>query len=136
MDLDLNTNNEYEKKLLEVETQLNMTTYIYDYLKDEQYHFSLLPVNTGISDMELMRLINEYNKELLERERLLNTMKPDNPTIVNQNINITALRKTSCHLSQESKRDSRLPARISYARRTISIHVLATCPNRRESSIT
>lgn len=93
MDLDLNTNNEYEKKLLEVETQLNMTTYIYDYLKDEQYHFSLLPVNTGISDMELMRLINEYNKELLERERLLNTMKPDNPTIVNQNINITALRK-------------------------------------------
>ncbi len=91
--LDLNTNNEYEKKLLDVETQLNMTVYIYDYLQDEKHLFSLLPVNTGISDMELMRLINDYNKELLERERLLNTMKADNPTVMNQEIKINALRK-------------------------------------------
>lgn len=91
--LDLNTNNEYEKKLLDVETQLNMTVYIYNYLQDEKHLFSLLPVNTGISDMELMRLINDYNKELLERERLLNTMKADNPTVVNQDIKISALRK-------------------------------------------
>lgn len=93
MTLDLSTNNEYEKKLLDVETQLNMTTYIYNYLQNEKNLFSLLPVNTGISDTELMRLINEYNKELLERERLMNTMKADNPTIVNQDIRIEALRR-------------------------------------------
>lgn len=93
MTLDLNTNNEYEKKLLEVETQLNMTTYIYNYLQEEKNLFSLLPVNTGITDSELMRLINEYNKELLERERLMNTMKADNPTIINQDIRIEALRR-------------------------------------------
>lgn len=93
MTLDLSTNNEYEKKLLDVETQLNMTTYIYNYLQDEKNLFALLPVNTGISDTELMRLINEYNKELLERERLMNTMKADNPTIVNQDIKIDALRR-------------------------------------------
>lgn len=93
MTLDLSTNNEYEKKLLDVETQLNMTAYIYNYLQDEKNLFSLLPVNTGISDTELMRLINEYNKELLERERLMNTMKADNPTIVNQDIKIEALRR-------------------------------------------
>lgn len=93
MALDLNTNNEYEKKLLDVEMQLNMTTYIYNYLLDEKHRFSLLPVNTGISDTELMRLINEYNKELLERERLMNTMKADNPTLVNQDIKIDALRR-------------------------------------------
>ncbi len=93
MTLDLNTNNEYEKKLLDVETQLNMTTYIYNYLMDEKYRLSLLPVNTGISDTELMRLINEYNTELLERERLMNIMKADNPTLINQNIRIDALRK-------------------------------------------
>lgn len=93
MTLDLSTNNEYEKKLLDVETQLNMTAYIYNYLQDETNLFALLPVNTGISDTELMRLINEYNKELLERERLMNTMKADNPTIVNQDIKIEALRR-------------------------------------------
>lgn len=93
MSLDLATNNEYEKKLLDVETQLNMTAYIYNYLQDEKHLFSLLPVNTGISDTELMHLINEYNKELLERERLMNTMKADNPTIVNQDIRIDALRR-------------------------------------------
>lgn len=84
MTLDLNTNNEYEKKLLDVEMQLNMTNYIYNYLLDDKHRFSLLPVNTGIADTELMQLINEYNKELLERERLMNTMKADNPTVVNQ----------------------------------------------------
>lgn len=93
MALDLNTNNEYEKKLLDVEMQLNMTTYIYNYLLNEEHRFSLLPVNTGISDTELLRLINEYNKELLERERLMNTMKADNPTLVNQDIKIEALRR-------------------------------------------
>lgn len=70
MTLDLNTNNEYEKKLLDVEMQLNMTNYIYNYLSDDKHRFSLLPVNTGIADTELVQLINEYNKELLERERL------------------------------------------------------------------
>lgn len=93
MTLDLNTNNEYEKKLLDVEMQLNMTTYIYNYLLDDKHRFSLLPVNTGISDTELMRLINEYNKELLERERLMKTMKTDNPTLVNQDVRIDALRR-------------------------------------------
>lgn len=91
--LDLNTNNEYEKRLLDVETQLNMTTYIYNYLQDEKHRYSLLPVNTGVSDAELLQLINEYNKELLERERLMNSMKADNPTIVNLNIRIEALRR-------------------------------------------
>ena len=63
---DRNTNNEYEKKLLDVEMQLNMTNYIYNYLSDDKHRFSLLPVNTGIADTELVQLINEYNKELLE----------------------------------------------------------------------
>ena len=62
MTLDLNTNNEYEKKLLDVEMQLNMTNYIYNYLSDDKHRFSLLPVNTGIADTELVQLINEYNK--------------------------------------------------------------------------
>lgn len=93
MTLDLNTNNEYEKKLLDVEMQLNMTNYIYNYLSDDKHRFSLLPVNTGIADTELVQLINEYNKELLERERLMNTMKADNPTVVNQDIRIDALRR-------------------------------------------
>lgn len=50
-------------------------------------------MNTGIADTELVQLINEYNKELLERERLMNTMKADNPTVVNQDIRIDALRR-------------------------------------------
>lgn len=93
MTLDLTTSNEYEKKLLDVEMQLNMTAYIYNYLMDEKYHLSLLPVNTGISNSELIKQINEYNTELLERERLMNIMKADNPTLINQNIRIDALRR-------------------------------------------
>lgn len=93
MMLDLNTNNEYEKKLLDVETQLNMTDYITEYLVKEQHQFSLLPINTGVSDNELTKLINEYNKELLERERLSHMMKEDNPTIINQNLKVDALRR-------------------------------------------
>ncbi len=93
MVLDLNTNNEYEKKLLDVETQLNMIAYIYEYLQDSSHHFSLLPINTGIADTELAKLVNEYNKELLERERLLHIMKENNPAVINQSIKIDALRR-------------------------------------------
>ena len=98
MTLDLNTNNEYEKKLLDVEMQLNMTNYIYNYLSDDKHRFSLLPVNTGIADTELVQLINEYNKELLERERLMNTMKADNPTVVNQDIRIDRQQQIKANL--------------------------------------
>lgn len=93
MALDLSTNNEYEKKLLEVETQLNMTNSIYNYIENSKHPYSLLPVNTGISDAGLLKLIDEYNKELLERERLLYAMKENNPTIINQNIKIDALKR-------------------------------------------
>ncbi|MDR0988794.1 MAG: polysaccharide biosynthesis tyrosine autokinase [Prevotellaceae bacterium] len=93
MGLDLTTNNEYEKQLLEVETQLNMTTYIYNFLMDQKNQFSLAPINTGVADTELSAIIGEYNKEVLERERLLHTVKADNPAMVNQNIKVEALRR-------------------------------------------
>ena len=93
MALDLSTNNEYEKKLLEVETQLNMTNSIYNYVENSKHSYSLLPVNTGISDTGLLKLIDEYNKELLERERLLYAMKDNNPAIINQNIKIDVLKR-------------------------------------------
>lgn len=93
MMIDLNTNNEYEKKLLDVETQLNMTTYIHNYLQDKAHRFSLLPINTGIADTELAKQINEYNKELLERERLLHVMKEGNPSAINQDMKTEAIRR-------------------------------------------
>ena len=54
--------------------------------------YEVLPSNIGLQDVNLAAAINRYNEVLVERKRLLRTSTENNPTIVNLDTSIRAMK--------------------------------------------
>ncbi|MDD6210890.1 MAG: polysaccharide biosynthesis tyrosine autokinase [Bacteroidales bacterium] len=89
----LEENSEYEKKRVEVETQLNLVKYLMEYVNNQRNDLALIPANVGLSDATLLLQINKYNDLVLERNRLLRTTSENNPVIKNLASTIEVLHK-------------------------------------------
>ncbi len=72
---------EYQKMVAEIETQLNVINYIQAHVKNPENQFNLIPSNLGVEDVALISLVQEYNKALLDRMKLLRTTNEKNPVI-------------------------------------------------------
>ena len=87
----LQENSEYEQKRIENGTQINLITYLSEYIKSPENADAIIPANVGLQDVSLAALINTYNEQVLERDRLLRTSSSTNPVIQNLNTGIRAL---------------------------------------------
>ncbi|MHB9056341.1 MAG: GumC family protein [Paludibacteraceae bacterium] len=90
--LSVQKGSEYEQKLVEVSTQLNMVDYLANYVNTPANRNKLVPSNVGIDDPTLVATINEYNKNMLERDRLLRSNTESNPVIQKLEGQISSLR--------------------------------------------
>ncbi|MEY8684583.1 GumC family protein, partial [Bacteroides sp. AN502(2024)] len=86
----LTGNAEYEKKRVENQTQINLVMDLQRYMKGSEYE--VLPSNIGLQDAALAGAIDRYNEMLVERKRLLRTSTESNPTIINLDTGIRAMR--------------------------------------------
>ena len=82
---------EYEKKRVENQTQINLLQDLQKYMQNESYE--VLPSNIGLQDLNLAAAINRYNDVLVERKRLLRTSTENNPTIINLDTSIGAMKE-------------------------------------------
>ena len=82
---------EYEKKRVENQTQINLLQDLRKYMQNEGYE--VLPSNIGLQDVNLAAAINRYNDVLVERKRLLRTSTENNPTIINLDTSIHAMKE-------------------------------------------
>lgn len=90
----LEANSEYEKKNVEITTQLKLVTYLRDYVNDPANHLQAIPGNVGLADASLTSLIAKYNEGVVERNRLLRTASESNPTVVDMTMSVELLSKT------------------------------------------
>jgi len=90
-ELYLKENSEYEQKRIENGTQINLITYLSEYIQSPANSDAVIPANVGLQDVSLAALINTYNEQVLERDRLLRTSSSTNPVIQNLNTGIRAL---------------------------------------------
>lgn len=86
----LTGNAEYEKKRVENQTQINLVEDLRKYMKGDEYE--VLPGNIGLQDAGLVSQIDRYNEMLVERKRLLRTSTENNPTIINLDTSIRAMK--------------------------------------------
>lgn len=86
----LTSNAEYEKKRVENQTQINLVMDLQRYMKGNEYE--VLPSNIGLQDAASAGAIDRYNQMLVERKRLLRTSTENNPTIINLDTSIRAMR--------------------------------------------
>src|SRR5699024_6231881 len=83
---------EFNKRLLEVQTELTQVEAMIAYLETGNSS-SLLPANLGIAESGLVSLIQQYNQIVLERNQLLVNSTETHPTVVNLTEQLNDLKK-------------------------------------------
>jgi tyrosine-protein kinase Etk/Wzc len=83
---------QYEQQLVEVESQLSIVKSLRDYVNNPANVDQPIPVNIGIEDPTLNATISEYNRLLLQRQRLAQSVTPDNPVMRKLEDEIAGLR--------------------------------------------
>jgi len=82
---------ESENKLVDLEIQHSLTRLILNYLTLPNKKNELLPVNVGINNSSIGDMILDYNKLVLEKNKLLSENSTElNPLVVSLNKNINA----------------------------------------------
>ncbi|MEX2349647.1 MAG: polysaccharide biosynthesis tyrosine autokinase, partial [Flavobacteriaceae bacterium] len=87
----LESASELNKRQLDITTQLAVVDNIIDYLKEDDVT-ALLPANLGVTEDGLDTSIQNYNKLVLERNRMLRSSTEQNPVIVNLTNQINQLK--------------------------------------------
>ena len=98
---DMRVGDRYEQQLVEIETQINIVNLLGDYLNDPANSNKTIPGNIGVTDPMLIATTSEYNRLLLERERLSRSMTADNPALIRINEQVGGLR-SNIHASIHS----------------------------------
>ena len=77
----LSSTTEYQKKQVEIETQLNLINALVKYVNDPANAMQVIPANLGLENNTLNTLISKYNDGVLSRNRLLKSSSEDNPFV-------------------------------------------------------
>ncbi|WP_427874953.1 GumC family protein [Flavobacterium sp. MMS24-S5] len=85
------SSNEYDKKGIETEIQLNVVYSLLDFIKKSS-NSDLLPSNLILDKGDASNLINSYNQLVLDRNRVLKSATNENPTVVKLDQQISSLK--------------------------------------------
>lgn len=83
--------NEYNKKRVEIEIQLNMVSSMLDFIK-KSTNADLLPSNIISKEGDASGLMSSYNQLVLERNRILKSATADNPSVIKLEQQIASLK--------------------------------------------
>jgi tyrosine-protein kinase Etk/Wzc len=89
----LEGSNEYDKKVVETEIQLNVVSSMLDFMKKSNTA-DLLPTNIVTAEGDASGLINTYNQLVLDRNRILKSATLENPSVVKMDQQILSLKNT------------------------------------------
>lgn len=98
---------EFNKRQLEVSTQMELSNTMIDYMKNADRD-ELLPANIGISNESVGSAVNNYNELILYRNKLLQTSTPKNPVVKSVNDQIAQMRSSILESLENSKNALRI----------------------------
>ena len=98
---------EFNKRQLDVSTQMELSNTMIDYMKNADRD-ELLPANIGISNESVGSAVNNYNELILYRNKLLQTSTPKNPVVKSVNDQIAQMRSSILESLENSKNALRI----------------------------
>lgn len=100
--INLETSSAARAKQLELETQLDLTNTLLNYVSN-QGQYQVLPGNVGLNNAQATAAITTYNQLVLQRSRLLESATPENPALIDVTNQINGLRSSIVQNLQKSK---------------------------------
>ncbi len=92
--LALHENSQYQQLFTENVTQINLVHSLQDYINNPKNDQDIIPANVGLQNQSLTAVIDEYNKLIMERKKLLRTSSENNPAVVKLNATIEVMKIT------------------------------------------
>ena len=91
--LALQEGSESDKKIIALQNQLSMATYIRNYLSDPSNIAELIPSGAGVDEVNIESQILSYNQTFLERTRLIENSSERNTVVQGLNNKLNAMRQ-------------------------------------------
>lgn len=85
---------QYYDKLTQANTQLQLITYLQEYVNNPENRYQIIPSNVGLNDNISAALINEYNKKVQERNLLLSAVSENAPQVLTLNSTLDRLQNS------------------------------------------
>jgi len=121
------------QKRLEVETQLAIVSDLDDYMQKKENRYQLIPVSSGTNSSALVELINNYNKLLLQRNRLSRIASNSNQVMVDLTTQIESMFSTVQSSVRNEKRNWQIAQRdLSAKNNENAAHIRAMPRQERE----
>jgi tyrosine-protein kinase Etk/Wzc len=83
-----------EKQITDAMIQLSIAGFMNEFIQQAKGLGELFPSNLGIDDQSIARLIEEHNKLVLERNRLLESSSAKNPKVIQLENQLQAIRES------------------------------------------
>ena len=81
-----------EEKIINTSNQLQLIDYMSEHLSENNSNSDLLPADVGIADNSVAQITKSHNELVLQRDRILKNSSEKNPTVINLNNQISALK--------------------------------------------
>ncbi|MFT7050635.1 MAG: capsular exopolysaccharide synthesis family protein [Psychroserpens sp.] len=88
----LESERETGSKISQTSNQLQLAQYMSDHINNNESDTDLLPADVGITDSNVSQITKSYNELVLRRDQILKNSSEKNPTVVNLNNQIDALK--------------------------------------------
>ena len=85
---------EFREMVTNFENQISLAEYVYSYLIDTTKAYKIIPSNMGISDINIERQIDTFNKLLFQRNKLIGNSSSNNPVIEDLNNSLNSMKLT------------------------------------------
>ena len=102
---------EVEQKRLEIETQLAIVSDLNSYIQNSANRDQLIPSNSGINSGSLNNLVSDYNKLILERNRLSRIASGSNQAMIDLTNQIESMYNTVQSSMQNEKNNLQIARR-------------------------
>ena len=86
--------NLYYGQLSEANTQIQLLDYLREYMDDKSNRYQIIPSNVGLTDRVSSSLIDQYNKVVLDRNRLLAAANENAPNVITLTNTLDQLQKS------------------------------------------
>ena len=82
---------EFQKKQVEIQTQMSLVKSLLDYVLNPTNSLTLIPANIGLSNQAANEMIKDYNSKVLNRNRLIRSSSENSPAVLQMTDEVQAL---------------------------------------------
>ena len=124
---------QFQNEAVQLQTEIELTRYLKEFLLQPKNDESLIPLSTGVSEANLVSQINEYNKLRLQCNKLEGPSAGDNPVVQDLRQAMNSLRESILHAMDNHMEALQLRLNSTLKQEARSTGQAASIPNHQKT---